>query len=249
MWELKEKDGLKYFNLKSEFPIRLIFTTRQGGFSQGEYKSFNLSFEVGEEKKVVEKNYQKLKEVLGTKKIITLKQTHSDKIVFVKGETFEEGDALLTKEKGLYLGVKVADCLAVAFFNKKSDLIGIAHFGWRNLLLGFPKKICQILKEMTDSPLFYLLFPSIRGECYETGEEVFSAFQKAYPENYQEFLWDKASRYYLDLRGLARSLLAGEGLKEYSSLEYCVHCQGDLFYSKRRDGKTGRNLALIGLQV
>lgn len=248
MWELVENKGLKYFTLRSAFPVRIIFTTRPGGSSQGEYGSFNLSPEIGEEKEIGGKNSRKLEEVLGIGKIITLKQTHSDKIVIVKGETFEEGDALITREKGIFLGIKVADCLAVAFFTEKGEeVVGIAHFGWRNLLVGFPKKICQTLKEMTNSPFFYTLFPSIKGECYEIGKEIALAFQDEYPEDNQEFLWEKNSRYHLDLRRLVRFFLKKEGLKEYASLEYCVHCEKGLFYSKRRDGQTGRNLALISL--
>ncbi len=252
-WALKEKKGLSYF--EAVFPlksgsVRLLFTSRRGGFSSKNYSSLNLSYTVGEEREVVDKNYERLKAVLGMERIATLTQVHSDRIVFAQTPwPKREGDALLTQERNLYLGVTVADCLPLLFFGERGEVIGICHIGWRGALLNLPKKMVREMKNFLHptSSLFYSLLPSISGRCYEIGEEVFFQFQRDYPSDYFKFFTRVASGYFLDLRGFVRHSLNEENLSEYPPLEYCSHCEGELFYSKRRDGLTGRNLALIAL--
>ncbi len=257
MWQIKEENGLCYFELIFR-NVRIIFTSRRGGNSAGKYVSLNLSYDVGDRKEDVDKNYERLKDILGIRRIVTLNQIHSDRIIVVPQETenISEGDGLITKEKGVYLGIKVADCLPVAIFDSEGTQIGICHIGWRGAISNLTQKMARRFGRVSlphavsgkGRETFYSLLPSIQGRCYEVGESVFSLFQKRYPETRQEFLRKIKDHHFLDLRAFVRLSLEGEGLKEYSSLEYCSHCAEDLFYSKRRDGITGRNLALIGLR-
>lgn len=47
----------------------------------------------------VEKNYQKIKEIIKVKEIITLKQCHSNKVVIIDDQNYEKiGDSLLTEK-------------------------------------------------------------------------------------------------------------------------------------------------------
>ncbi len=251
MWQIKEKGGVKYFETVFK-NIRIIFTSRRGGNSVGQYQSLNLSYDVGDKKETVDQNYEKLRKVLGIERIFTLTQIHSTRIVVVNREqavernnsSLKEGDGLITEEKGLYLGIKVADCLPVAFFNRLGSQVGICHIGWRGALANLAEKMAEQFRK---GEIFYSLLPSISGRCYEVGEDVFRSFKERYPKSFKEFFTLRGGSYLLDLRRFVSLTLKEVGLKEYPTLEYCSHCEEELFYSKRRDGITGRNLALIGL--
>jgi len=119
------------------------------------------------------------------------------------------------------------------------------------------------------------LGPSIGRCCYEVGEEVVREFQAQFPEARQWFdgpfdalasgendpnwlPWltmmppghpPPALRAHLDLIAANRAILAKAGvpLRQISSSGYCTACRTDLFFSYRREGSTGRLMAVIGI--
>ncbi|MEO0086806.1 MAG: laccase domain-containing protein, partial [candidate division WOR-3 bacterium] len=68
MWQKIKVNNLIFyqFNYKK---INIYFFTRQGGYSQDNYFSLNLSYDVGDEPTLVKKNYQKVKEIIKVKEI------------------------------------------------------------------------------------------------------------------------------------------------------------------------------------
>ena len=120
------------------------------------------------------------------------------------------------------------------------------------------------------------LGPSIRACCYEVGEEVVDAFHgsfadadaffgalpappeatarvaapflSAYPPGHSP---EHVSAARLDLTVVARHQLLAAGVKPPNILaaEYCTACRTDLFFSHRREGgRTGRQIAVIGIR-
>ena len=98
--------------------------------------------------------------------------------------------------------------------------------------------------------------PSIRGCCYEVGEEVIDAFIQEFadlPPLFREPPPGKATRegtQFLDLAQACRKQLLDEGLLPGNIMADgpCTSCQKDRFFSHRAEaGKTGRMLAVIGI--
>ncbi|MCS7249303.1 MAG: peptidoglycan editing factor PgeF [candidate division WOR-3 bacterium] len=246
MWQkIKIEDLVFYkFNYKK---INIYFFTRQGGYSRDNYFSLNLSYEVGDEPILVEKNYQKIKEIVKVKEIITLKQIHSNKIVIFKDEDFDKvGDGIITQKKNILLGIKVADCLPVALFSQNCQIIGIFHIGWRGLYLKICEKIIKLFKNYQEK-IYFLLLPSIEQKCYPVDFFIYEKFNKIYEEKFnQKIFLKKNNKYFLDLRKGVREILSKYFL-ELPGLELCSFCEKEELYSYRRDKITGRNLA--GIQI
>lgn len=246
MWQKIKIDDLIFYQFNHK-KVNIYFFTRQGGYSQGNYFSLNLSYEVGDNPILVNKNYQKIKEIVKVKEIITLKQIHSNKIlVFNDNKLNELGDGIITQKKNILLGIKVADCLPVALFSEDCEIIGIFHIGWQ----GFYSKICEeIIKFFKGykNKIYFLLMPSIEQKCYPVSLSIYEKFKKVYEKEFLEKIFlRKENKYYLDLRKGVREIL-NEYFLELPGLELCSFCEKEELYSYRREQITGRNLA--GIQI
>lgn len=248
----EEKEGIKFFRINPSPNLNLLFLTRIGGVSKDNYQSLNLSYDVGDDPKNVDTNYNRVKKVLGIDKIFTLKQIHSNKVFYVNSNNFKKdlaGDGLFTDEKGLAIGVKVADCLPIYIFDKKYKVIGIAHAGWRSTLARIGESLISAITQkfgIDSSDLNFMLGPCIDQPCYEVGFELLSQLFNTIPGS-ERFFVEHNQKIFFNLKDLNRSLLKALGLTEITGLDSCTKCNPDLFYSVRRDGTTGRNLALIYL--
>jgi YfiH family protein len=252
--------------------VTCVFTSRDGGKSQGAYRSLNLSYGIGDDPESVFENRTRLERALGIDHMMTLRQTHSSIVHYYAGasprhsekakakvktrvlplprsaspvaaEAFE-GDALFSDSPGAALGVKVADCLPIYFFSEASPVIGLAHAGWRGTLARIAEQtVLAISGQLNVGPesLVSAFGPCIRESCYEVGPDVAEAFRSAFPSS----VASAAGRTFLDLKQANRQMLCAMGLREIASLDLCTHCSPDLFFSARRDGVTGRNMALI----
>jgi copper oxidase (laccase) domain-containing protein len=83
--------------------------------------------------------------------------------------------------------------------------------------------------------------PGIGPCCYEVGTEVLDSFAE---------LGDGiATGRMLDLREVARRLLARAGVERVETSELCTSCEPDLFFSHRRDGeRTGRQAGIAWIK-
>jgi|UniRef100_A0A7C6AAD7 YfiH family protein len=231
-WVLEEKAGIKFFKLSPLPQIVLIFITRFGNLLSDDLKN--------------------IKKALGITKIFTLKQIHSNRVFYINRNNFNqvlEGDGIFTDEKGLAIGVKVADCLPIYIFDKKSTIIGIGHSGWRSTLAQIGKNLVSGIEQkfgINPTDLNFVLGPCIEQSCYEVGFEVLAQFFNLLPGS-EKFFIMRNRKIYFDLKGFNRYQLKQLGLTEIASLDYCSKCNPDLFYSVRRADGPGRNLTLIYL--
>ena len=120
--------------------------------------------------------------------------------------------------------------------------------------------------------------PSIRACCYEVGEEVVEAFRGRFTRSegyFKEPLSDAARAprlrdllsslsarppghcpdagtvAHLDLVAVTRHQLQDAGLRSTSVhvANFCTACRTDLFFSHRKEGTTGRMMAVIGIHT
>jgi copper oxidase (laccase) domain-containing protein len=140
----------------------------------------------------------------------------------VEGREFSGCDGIITNQRGIALGVYVADCCAVYIVDPKTPAIGLAHSGRKGTELGV---VTNAIREMIDrfgsdpASMIVQLSPCIRPPHYEID---FAA----------------------DIVRQCRAL----GVKEIHAPRVCTACDLDRYYSYRAEkGKTGRMLALLGL--
>ncbi len=167
---------------------------------------------------------------------VYLKQIHSSDILIINNLPFqkEEGDGLLTEVKDVYLGVKTADCLAVAFLNIKR--IGIIHVGWRGVKKGIVEKMSEYFKGHEDTYIF--ISPSARSCCYEVGEEFLDYFKRN-----MDF---RNKKLFFDLKKEVRERLNKLGFEKFIDYNVCTICNSK-FPSHRRDGTKERMFTLVKL--
>ena len=56
-------------------------------------------------------------------------------------------DAIITREKGVALGVVTADCVPILLFDYENKIVGCIHAGWKGAFSGILKKTIDIFGE------------------------------------------------------------------------------------------------------
>ncbi len=104
--------------------------------------------------------------------VFTLRQVHSDWVVFADGENKElEGDAIITDRVGLKIGVRTADCVPIVFVGREK--VAVVHAGWRGLHKGIIEKTVKLMEE---EPIYAFVGPSAKACCYKVGEDFKQIF-------------------------------------------------------------------------
>ena len=126
------------YKLSKYNSISHCFLSRKGGNSKGIYKSLNCGKGSLDNKYNVNKNLRiACKKISSSyKKLILLNQIHSSKFYFFDKKNINHknrklGDALITKEKKIILGILTADCVPILIYDKKLRIISAIHAGWK----------------------------------------------------------------------------------------------------------------------
>jgi polyphenol oxidase len=213
---------------------RHVFTQRIPGIDVSHNKAEALAR--------LEKAHHEIRKAIGMGDwpLITAEQIHGDKIAIVDevgsarcadrtpqrgvptDREFAGCDGLITNQRGIALGVYVADCCAVYIVDPNTPAIALVHSGRKGTELGVvPNAIRQMIDRFGSDPpkMIVQLSPCIRRPHYEV---------------------DFAAEIVRQCRAL--------GVKEIYDSGVCTACDPDRYYSYRAEkGKTGRMLALLGL--
>jgi YfiH family protein len=179
-------------------------------------------------------------------------QKHTDKIVVLDFDRSERiGDGVVTKERGIMIGVQVADCVPILLFDRRRDVVAAVHAGWRGTASGILKKMIELMERRYHSfkdDIILSIGPSIRWCCYEVGYDVLEAVKKETGNG--DYFLEKGQKYCLDLPTANKYQALGAGIKEkniWLSNE-CTYCLPEKYYSYRfSKGITGRQYGLIGM--
>jgi hypothetical protein len=102
------------------------------------------------------------------------------------------GDALMTRQRGLLLGIQTADCVPVLIADTKTRAVAAFHAGWRGTLARIVERGVGTMRlEFGSQPknLIAAIGPAIGACCYSVGEEVRHEFESQFayaPELFSE---------------------------------------------------------------
>jgi hypothetical protein len=187
-------------------------------------------------------------------KVAQLKQIHSGDVIILdeieSHNDSREGDALVTRLKGIAIGIRTADCVPILIADKKSSVIAAVHAGWRGTYLEVAVNTINLIQSeygIAPSELTAVIGPSIKKCCYEVGEDVARLFRDKFDDKDQFLSQNGQSKYLLDLRLANKLGLQKAGVGDVELLDICTKCD-DNFYSYRREGKgVNTQLSFIAL--
>lgn len=168
-------------------------------------------------------------------------QRHTDKVILLKNSIKPQvGDAVVTNNKGLLIGVQVADCVPILIYEPIKRVIAAVHAGWRNTAKGILKKtIIKMIESFNCnvSDVLIAIGPSIRGCCYEVGREVIEALQVETPSNDYIICFNR--REHVDLAVANKIQALSIGIKDENTwiCPDCTFCNHTRYASYRYHGK------------
>ena len=244
--------------------IRACVTTRNGGFSNGEFTSMNLGDRTDDSIISIAKNRNHLINVLELPdEPCWLYQAHTDKVVCIDdmSRANQHADASYSTTKNLVCAVLTADCLPLLLCNRDGTAVAAIHAGWRGLAGGIIENTVTALMHNTGTKpndIMAWLGPAIGPGVFEVGPDVYDTFvgrtklaKRAFyelPVNKTRDHAKKDKKWLANIYILARQCLARMDVKLVFGGEFCTVTQYQKFYSYRRDRMTGRMASLIWIE-
>ena len=223
-------------------PYEVVFSTREGGVSEGPFASLNLGRATADEPERVNENRRRLCAEIGAEPdaLAMNYQRHSADVLRARpGSRDARGDGIWTNDRGLPVLALAADCLPIALAraNGAGPALALLHAGWRGLLEGI---VPAGVSALGGNAVAAVVGPAIGPCCYEVREDVADGFRR----NFGLGLYRDGR---LDLWTAAERALRAAGCVRVDRLDLCTACSPARFFSHRRDaGVTGRQ-GVIGL--
>jgi hypothetical protein len=225
--------------------VRHAFFTRRGGVSRGIYDSLNVGFGSGDEEASVRENRTRAAGWFGAglDDLATVYQVHSaiTHPTIAKYAKPPQGDAMVTAERGLVLGVLSADCAPVLIADPQAGVVAAAHAGWRGALGGVVGSAVEAMVAQGADParMVAAVGPCIGADSYEVGLEFLDAFTAEDPD-FERFFASGAApdKRQFDLPAFVLYRLAQAGVTnaEWIGADTCADTD---FFSNRRAFKLG----------
>ncbi|TAL25034.1 MAG: peptidoglycan editing factor PgeF [Nitrospirae bacterium] len=179
-------------------------------------------------------------------------QKHTDKVLALDSDLSPKiADAVITKDKGVLIGIQTADCVPVLLCDIKKSVIGAVHAGWRGTAAEILKKTINVMRDKFISlpdDIMIAIGPSIRLCCYHVGYDVLESVIKVTGAG--EYHTHKSNAYCLDLATANKFQAISSGIPEKNiwMSQECTYCNPERFYSYRyAKGPTGRQGGFIGI--
>lgn len=242
--------------------VRVAFSGRSGGVSEGPYGELNLGDHVDDDYRAVLQNRSLLLHALaaGDMRLLNPKQVHGTEVVTVLSAEAEALDAAETAIRngadGIVSGVSdvavllcFADCVPIIIVSP-TGAFAVVHAGWRGVEASIVLRAIERLQrcdstcfDRSVSPSEYNVYvgPHIHTECFETGDDVRARFVNKFGEA------SIASCGNVDLLAALKIDLASMGVSMDRVVDagICTLCRPDEFFSYRASGGVcGRHGAL-----
>ena len=244
------KPVLHFYDISQD--VVAFSTTRQGGYSEGNYGQFNINRYCGDSAEAISQNRLALCQLLqiDDRHLLMPHQVHLTEVAVIdeaflcldddeRQQHLEGIDAIMTDRAGVCIGVSTADCIPVLLFDRTHHAVCAIHAGWRGTV---SRIVEQSIKAMTatygTNPIDVVaqIGPGISLDSFEVGDEVYDAFAQAgFP---MEQISRRETKWHIDLPACNRLQLLAMGVKPecISVSDICTYKAHDTFFSARRLG-------------
>lgn len=192
------------------------------------------------------------------------RQVHSADVWVLTDENLRadvpEADAVITRLKGQWIGVRTADCVPVLLADTVQGVVAAVHAGWRGTVAHIVSRtVRRMIDEMGCQPadIHAAIGPSIGPDAFEVGEEVAEAFRMAgrvaciVRESWGPMGRQPFAKPHVDLwqSNVMDLLDEGLSLEHIDCTPWCTYSHNERFFSARREGiGTGRIVSAIKIE-
>ena len=235
------------------------FFTRRGGVSTGLYASLNCGPGSSDDPAAIQENRRRVAAHLRAPHgLASLYQVHGREVVAV-GDNYDatqrlKADGLVTRRRGIALGILSADCAPVLFADVRAGVIGACHAGWRGALAGVSDATIDAMIALgaKREHISAAIGPCIGQVSYEVSAPFRDEFLAGDIDNAAFFAAGKRDGHWqFDLPAYLMQRLRQAGVKmENLGLDTCS--DADRFFSYRRmtllkEADYGRQVSAIAL--
>ena len=161
-------------------------------------------------------------------------------------------DALITKLRGVALGVVTADCVPIILYDIKNQIIGCIHAGWKGASSGIIENTVKKFKKINSkNKIFASIGPCIGKKSYEVDVEFYKKFISISKKNIKYFLKKNNHKHLFNLRKYVNDKLIKLNVK-VDHVNHDTFREKTTFFSYRRSQKLqekdyGRCISVICL--
>ena len=232
--------------------VTAFSTTRQGGYSKGNYGQFNINRYCGDNLEHIAQNRQALCQLLqiDDSYLLMPHQVHLTEIATIddsflqlagheRQQRLEGVDAIMTNIGGVCIGVSTADCIPVLLYDNVHHAVCAIHAGWRGTVARIVEKaIHAMMQTYATRPIDVVaqIGPGISLDSFEVGDEVYDAFRQAGFD--LAAISEKRTKWHIDLPACNRLQLMSMGVlpAHIRVSDICTFKSHDTFFSARRLG-------------
>ena len=247
--------------LSAGLQARHGFFTRLGGVSEGPFASLNCSLSGQDDRSLVLENRARAARAIGADPaaLVGLSQVHEDEAVTVHlpwaPGMGPRGDAMVTRNPGVALGIVTADCAPVLFSDPQAKVVGAAHAGWRGAVAGILEATIRAMVGLGAEAgrIEAAVGPCIGQQSYEVASDLRDAVLARDPGDGRFFVPGlRAARWQFDLAGYCAARLEASGLGKVVTLRIDTFAEVDRFFSHRRrtlagGGPIGHQISVIAV--
>ncbi len=238
--------------------IRHGFFNRNGGKSNGIYKSLNCGIGSKDNEDKVKKNLKIVKNKISkkAKDIFLIHQVHSNKFIFINKYTKFynkriKADAIITDQEKLPIAVLTADCVPILLFDNNKKMIAAIHAGWKGAYKGIINKVINFMLKngCKKNHITAAIGPCIKQNNYNVKNDFKKKFIKKNKKN-KIFFKNKRNTIFFDLSNFVKSQLKSNKITKIDMINIDTFDKKNNFFSARRSlgsnhDDYGRNISII----
>ena len=234
------------------------FFNKNGGVSEGIYKSLNCGIGSKDSKIKVKKNLKIVKDKISkkSKNIFLTHQVHSNKFIFINKDIkfykkIVKADAIITNQERLPIAILTADCVPILLHDNKKNMIAAIHAGWKGAFKGIISKVINFMLKngCKKKQITAAIGPCIKQNSYNVKDD----FQKKFLEkdkNNRIFFKKKNNTIFFNLPNFVKSQLKSNKITNIDMINIDTFDKKNNFFSARRSLRLkhedyGRNISII----
>ena len=214
---------------------------RRGGVSVGSRDSLNLAFD-GDVEEHVQENLVRVQKVLGLDSLhYSSKQMHGSDLIEVHKDSpqvLPPCDALVTREPGVALMIRHADCQGAILYDPLKRVLAVAHAGWKGSVKNIYLKVIEAMQTQYGSQPENILVgisPSLGPQAAE-----FIHYRQELPEAFWTY---QIAPNYFDFWAISQMQLVECGVQpaNIEMARMCTYTNTEDCFSARRNRQAGRH--------